>query len=58
MADGRHLKNRYRVYLRLWWSNLDKIQQSDAKSDATGGNKIRIETGSRIPIWRPEVFLT
>jgi len=56
MADGRHHENRYDVITLPRGSDFDEIWCTDGKPHADGSEKFKIETGSRISIWRPFVF--
>ena len=49
----RHLENRHDViFFCRWWSDLDKISQTDGEWHVDCGDMVEIETRSRIPIWR------
>jgi len=43
-------------YLHWGCTDLDEIRQSNAEWHAEYGDVVKIETGSRIPIWRTVVF--
>ena len=43
-------------YIRRRWSDLHEIWYADAEWDADDDWWVKIETGSRISIWRPLVF--
>jgi len=58
MADGRHVENRYGVITLPRMTDSDEIWCVDGKSHADDSEKVKIETGSRISIWRPFVFRT
>jgi len=57
MAAGRHLeKNGYDVITPPTIIGYYEIWQADAKWYADNYTHIKIETGNKIPIWRPSVL--
>jgi len=53
--DLRHLENRHDIFLP-WQPDLDEISQTGTVGHADRSDKVEIETGSRILIWRTFVF--
>jgi len=59
----RHLENRYNIIILLLypptkrrWTNFDEIRKPNAEWHAEYGGIVKIETGSKISIWRTIVF--
>ena len=51
--SGRHLENRYNITSAL---RMDRIRKPNAEWHAVYGDMVKIETRSRISIWRTVVF--
>ena len=49
---GRHLRNLLTSYFGNGWSDMDEVWQLYAEYRADYGDVVKVETGSRIPIWR------
>ena len=56
VADSHYLENHTTSYFCSRWSDLDEIKQPDAEQYPDYGDMVKIETESRIPIWRTFVF--